>query len=181
MTQTNGDGRRHEPPKRPNRPGGKRRPGGPGPRRPGGAKPGPIGLRQVEGDVFELVHPACVEETDLDYREGLEIWKAGDPEEARDALRFVLEGCSANLWVHVALGDLALKEFRDPRLAQGHYGYAFELAHRALPPDFRGRLPRDRDANRPFLDALDGLIASLEALGRGRDAEELREMLRRLS
>jgi len=189
MTQSNGHPRG---PSNPNRPDGPRRRPGPG-RRPGPARrpapsgpseakarQGPIGLRRVEGEVFELVHPPCVEETDLDYQEGLEIWKAGEPEEARDALRFALEGCPDNLWVHVALGDLALKEFRDPRLAQGHYGYAFELGNRALPPGFAGKLPRENAANRPFYDAASGLISCLRATGEGGEADRLQGLVDRL-
>ena len=67
---------------------------------------GPIGLTAVSGnpDTFELVHPLCVEEMEPDYQEGLELWKAGDPEEAHDALRYTLQACPANLWVHVASG-----------------------------------------------------------------------------
>ena len=106
--------------------------------------PGPIGLTRIGGDDFELVHPRGVRETELDYEEGMEIWKAGDPESARDALRYALSACHDNIWIHVALGQIALEEFRDPSLARGHFGYAFELAERALPPGFAGRLPRDR-------------------------------------
>lgn len=182
MTTSNGrhSGSSDRPHKPNRRPGGKPRRGG-GPSKGAGARPGPIGLRRVEGEVYELVHPPCAQETELDYQEGIELWKAGEPELARDALRYALEGCRENLWVHTALGDLALREYRDPNLARGHYGYVVELAQRGFPPGFSGRLPRDRDANRPFFDALDGLIASLEALGRGRDADELRELLKRLS
>lgn len=166
---------------------GKSSGGGPRSRRGGkrprgaGARPGPIGLRRLKDEEYELVHPRCVEETELDYQEGVELWRVGEPELARDALRYALEGCRENLWVHAALGDLALREYRDARLARGHYGYVVELVQRALPPNFAGRLPRDRDANRPFFDALEGLVASLESLGRGRDAQELRRMLERLS
>jgi len=39
------------------------------------------------GNRFELMHPSCVRETELDYEDGMELWKAGDPEGARDALR----------------------------------------------------------------------------------------------
>ena len=185
MSEHNGHGNgRPSGPSNPNRPGGPRRrpkpggrPGGGGPRR---SPPSPIGLRQLEGDVFELVHPPCVQEVDLDYQEGLEIWKNGEPEEARDALRFALEGCGDNLWIHVALGDLALKEFRDPILARGHYGYAFELGHRALPPDFAGKLPRERPANRPFHDALQGLAACLRAMDEHREADRLAKLQERL-
>ncbi len=153
--------------------------------RPGGsaAGPGPIRLAQVEGtpDAFELVHPRCVHETELDYQEGVELWKAGDPEEARDALRYALQGCHDNLWVHVALGRIALEEFRDPSLARGHFGYAVDLAREAFRPDFRGRLPADRAANRPFYDALEGLIRCLRALGETSEAENLRALADRLS
>lgn len=165
---------------------GNGKPGRPKPRR-GNVRPkgisarlGPIGLKRIDGQVFELIHPKCVEETELDYAEGLELWKAGDPEEARDALRFALEACHDNLWVHVALGDLALKEARDPRLARGHYGYAVELVQRSLPPDFNGRLPRARAANRPFHDALAGLIACLKAVDDPAEADKLQALADRL-
>ena len=72
-----------------------------------------------------------------DFQEGLELWKAGDPEEARDALRYTLQACPANLWVHVALGRIALEEFNDPILARGHFGYAVELAQ-GLASEFLG-------------------------------------------
>lgn len=142
---------------------------------------GPIGLRRIGGEVFELIHPRCVEETELDYREGLELWKAGDPEEARDALRFALEACRDNLWIHVALCDLALREFKDPRLARGHYGYAVEIVQGSLPPDFKGRLPLNRVANQPFHDALHGLIAALRATSEPAQADELQALADRLS
>jgi hypothetical protein len=110
------------------------------------------------------VHPACVEEAEPDYEEGMELWRAGDAEEARDALRFALGICRDNLWVHAALGRIALEAFQDPTLARGHFGYVFELVSRALPPSFQGGLSPDRRANRPLYDAIDGLIACCGAL-----------------
>jgi tetratricopeptide (TPR) repeat protein len=124
-------------------------------------------------NTYELVHPRCVEEARLDYEEGLELWRAGDPEEARDALRYALQACGDNLWVHVALGRIALEEFKDPALARGHFGYAVELVKRSISETFTGRLPRDRDMNRPFFEAVDGLVACLRALGRPGDADGL--------
>lgn len=118
---------------------------------------------------------------ELDYAEGIEIWQAGDPEGARDALRYALQGCGDNLWVHVALGRIALEDFNDPSLARGHFGYAFELAQRAFPPGFTGRLPRDRFANRPFFEALEGLTACYEALGNAPEVASLRGLARQLS
>jgi hypothetical protein len=153
-----------------------------GPPRRGGPRPtGPIRLASLGGNRFELSHPPCVHETELDYEEGLEIWKAGDPEAARDALRYALGACRDNMWIHVALGRIALEEFRDPALARGHFGYAVELGRRALTPQFAGLLPPDRPGNRPFHDALEGMIRSLQALGRGGDAAALRTFKERVS
>jgi hypothetical protein len=162
---------------------GRSRPGGRGGPKPGGARraPGAIGLFRLQSGDFELVHPRKVEETREDYEEGIELWKEGDPESARDALRYALSACHENLWVHVALGRIALSEFRDPTLARGHFGYAFELAERALPRDFKGRLPSDRPANRPFYEAIDGLAECLHALGNERDCAGLRALREKLS
>jgi hypothetical protein len=154
--------------------------GGPKPKA-GGKRPGTIGLRRVGPHDFELVHPKSVREVELDYEEGIELWKAGDPESARDALRYALSATHANLWVHVALGKIALEEFRDPSLARGHFGYAFELVERALPPGFSGRLARERPSNRPFYEAIDGLARALEALDRHADSKSLRALGLRLS
>jgi hypothetical protein len=153
-----------------------RGPGDRGRRPPPGGRPGAIGLSRLDDRAFELAHPRCVEERREDYEEGLAIWRAGEPEEARDALRFALEGCGDNLWVHVALGRIALEAMRDPRLARGHFGYAVELVERALPRGFSGTLPSDRPANRPFYDALNGLLACCEALGLAAEAAELRRL-----
>jgi hypothetical protein len=144
---------------------------------------GPIGLAPIPGraGAFDLTHPRCVDEARLDYEEGMEFWKAGDPAEARDALRYALQACGDNLWVHAALGKLALQEFKDPVLARGHFGYAVELARQAIPDGFSGQLPRDRHANHPFYEALDGLVASLRALGKGRDADGLAALANRLA
>jgi hypothetical protein len=122
-----------------------------------------------------------VEEARLDYEEGVELWKAGDPESARDALRYALSAYHDNIFVHVALGQIALCEFHDPALARGHFGYAYELVDGALPPGFSGRLPRDRPNNRPFYEAIDGLIECLEALGRRADCASLRAVRERIS
>lgn len=168
-------------------------PYGRGPRRPPGQKggkppksgspgrSGSIRLAPIGGNRFELVHPGCVRATELDYEEGMEIWKAGDPEGARDALRYALAACRDNLWIHVGLGRIALEDFRDPGLARGHFGYAYELGQRAIPPGFAGILPMDRKANRPFYDAMDGLIRALEALDQAKDAGEVRALKEKLS
>lgn len=168
--------------------GRKRSRGRPSGRRPSGRRQGrarPSGSRlaiqPVEGVGFEIVHPPCVEEVQLDYEEALAAWQAGEPEEARDMLRFALEGCRDNLWIHAALGRLALEEMKDLELARGHLGYGYELALRAFPSGFDGPLPPDREANRPFFELLDGLIACAEGQGRSREAAGLRNRRQRLT
>jgi hypothetical protein len=151
----------------------------PGPKKPAKARGG-LRLKRLGGDDFELDHPRCVAEMELDYAEGMELWREGDVESARDAFRFALQGCGDNLWVHVAFGRIALQEFKDASLARGHFGYAFELGQRALPPGFSGRLPRHRVANRPFFDAIDGLVECYEALGKPSEAARLRDLSARL-
>lgn len=139
-----------------------------------GRRPG-IGVSRInETDDFELVHPRCVLQRRGDYQDGIDLWEAGDPEAARDALRFALEGCGENLWVHVALGRIALETFKDAELARGHFGYAYELVERGVPRGFRGRIPRKLPGNRPFFDAVEGLAACYEQLGQRRAAEEVR-------
>jgi tetratricopeptide (TPR) repeat protein len=137
-------------------------------------------VRPVGGGAFELVHPPAIEEVELDYVEGAELAAAGEVDEARETLRYALEACGENLWVHVALGRLALEAGRDPALARGHFGYAFELVERALPPGFDGRLPRDLPANAPFFEAAEGLAACYEALGRPGEAVRVRSRAARL-
>jgi len=144
---------------------------------------GGLSLSRVrDTQTFELVHPRCVLQRKADYQEGIELWEAGDPEGAKDALRFALEGCGDNLWVHVALGRIALEADRDPELARGHFGYAYELVERVLKrPSFDGRLPRTLPGNAPFFDAAEGLAACYEALGRPQDAQEVRRKATRLA
>lgn len=85
------------------------------------------------------------------------------------------------MWVHAALGRIALEEFKDPSLARGHFGYAVVLVERAVGPKFNGRLPRERPANRPFYEALEGLITALEAIEIADEAARLRGWRDRLS
>jgi hypothetical protein len=138
-----------------------------------------VGLQRLNAREFALKHPKCIYEMELDYEEGLELRREGDPEGARDALRYALQGCGDNMWVHVALGRIALEDFNDPALARGHFGYAFELAQKAISRDFNGCLPREHPANRPLYDAIDGLIACYDKLGQPASVRELRELASR--
>lgn len=122
-----------------------------------------------------------MEERQEDFEEGLALWKEGEPEDARDALRFALDGCGDNLWVHVALGRLALDEFKDPTLARGHFGYALSLAQQAIPQDLDGALSPERPANVPLYDAIAGLIACCKALSQPDEVDHLTRLRTALS
>ncbi len=160
--------RPHDSPKSP-------RPGDGGkPKRPGGKPKGGLRLKRLDGNNFALDHPKCVVEMEPDFEEGIELRREGDPEAARDALRYALQGCGDNMWVHCALGWIALEDFNDPSLARGHFGYAFELAARAIPPDFNGFLPNTHPVNRPLYDAINGLIGCYEKLGQPKPIADLR-------
>jgi hypothetical protein len=151
---------------------------GKGPVGPAGKPIGGLRLKRLNDWSFALDHPKCVVEMELDYAEGIELRKEGDPEGAVDALRYALQGCGDNMWVHCALGWLALEDFNDPSLARGHFGYGFELALKAIPRGFDGLLPRDHPANLPLYDAINGLIVCYEKLNEPELAEELKVQAR---
>jgi hypothetical protein len=131
-----------------------------------------VAFHRVGPHAGELVHPACVEEVWPDYEDALEAWRQDEPEEAREALRFALEGCGEFHWVHVALGGLALAA-GDLRLARGHFGYALERCRAAIPADFRGALPPELPGNWPFHRAAEAL---LDLARHERGGDEVREL-----
>lgn len=149
----------------------------PDPRR--GTPPPPrrsaIGFRPLPAGGYELTHPPCAELVMPDYEEAMILLDEGDDEEATEALRYALGACRDSLWLHVALGRIALTRRNDPELARGHFGYAFELVEAGLPRDFDGYLPRSHPANMPLYETIDGLAACYEALGQHRDARALRD------
>jgi len=137
-----------------------------------------IGVRRVEGTHpgYDLMHPPASYDVMPDYREGLELLREGDVDGARDALRFALEAARDSLWIHAALGRIALEQDRDLDLAEGHFGYVLDLVERGLPPNFSGPLPPERPANQPFYDALDGMIACYRLRGQTQRAEQLQRL-----
>ncbi len=147
--------------------------------RTGRAAPG-FGLNAIGDGRLELIHPRCVLDREEDFREGIEVWRGGEPEEAREVLRFALEDCGDNLWVHAALGQIAL-EMGDQVLARGHFGYAFELVRALVEPLSAGVLDPGLSGNRPFFDALDGLIACQRREGQGGPADALQSLRDRLA
>lgn len=131
-------------------------------------RPPGIRLRRVPGtqeNVWELVHPACVGERTEDLEEVRLMLAAGEDEVARDELLWLLGDCREFVEAHKLLGEIAARG-GDTGLARGHFGQAYELVVKALPGAFRGRLPFDRPANRPFLEAAKGLALAAHEQGR---------------
>jgi hypothetical protein len=131
-------------------------------------------------EAFELIAPPCVDDREDDFAEGMEVLRAGEPDEAREVLLFALEGCGDNPHVHVALGRIAAASGTPDglMLARGHFGYVVDLVLAALPEGFRGTLPADRPVNRAAFDAAEGLASCLERMGQRRDADEVRGLAR---
>ncbi|MHB1033626.1 MAG: hypothetical protein ACYC35_16505 [Pirellulales bacterium] len=133
----------------------------------------PIGLRRVEKNAFELVHPRDVHDRKEDLDEVHAMLEAGEIDVAIDELRWLLSGCGHLLEAHRLLGEIALAE-NDLELARGHFGRAFNLGLDAMPKGgLAGTLPYRRPANQAFLEAGKGLAYCLSQLGRPAEAAEL--------
>jgi hypothetical protein len=98
---------------------------------------------------------------------------AGENDVAIDEVRWLLSDCPEFIAAHVMLGELAMS-MGDVPLARGHYGAGYQLGLQTLR---RAKMPKPllaiQPANRPFFEAGQGLIASLEKLGKGSMANEV--------
>ncbi len=140
--------------------------------------PSAVSVRPVAGrDAWELVHPRCARVRVEDMEEVEAMVAAGEPEVARDELRWLLQGCSEFIAAHRLLGELAL-EANDLTLARAHFGYAYQIGQRALPPQgLPGPLPYDVPANQAFLESAKGLAWSLRQLGEHTLAQQVIQKL----
>jgi hypothetical protein len=131
-----------------------------------------LSVRKRPDGMLEFVRPRCAIERDDDVREAQAMVAEGEIEVARDELRWLLQGCSDNLAIHVLLGEIALAEADYP-LARGHFGYAYQIGQKALRrAGASGQLPAELPANRTFFTAGKGLVDSLVRLGKRELAEE---------
>ncbi len=69
-----------------------------------------LSVRMRPDGLFEFVHPRCATQREDDVREAQAMVAAGEMEVARDELRWLLQGCSDNLSIHVLLGEIAVAE-----------------------------------------------------------------------
>jgi hypothetical protein len=133
-----------------------------------------VSVRPVRGrDAWELVHPRCARVRAEDMEEVEAMLAAGEPEVARDELRWLLEGCSDFIAAHRMLAELAMEQ-NDLPLARAHFGYAYQIGRRGLPPQgLPGPLPYDVPANQAFLESAKGLAWCLRQLGEQKLAQEV--------
>ena len=136
--------------------------------------------RVAQEQAWELVHPRCAKERELDLEEARRMIQAGEEELARDELLWLLEECPDMIAAHALLGQMALRQGNLP-LARGHLGHAFRLGMRAL--QRAGNpipVPYRLVENRPFLESGRDLAVCLEQMGKAELAAQVRKDLLRL-
>lgn len=129
--------------------------------------------RTTDGRSWVFVHPREARDRAEDLEEVLLMIEAGENDIALDELRWLLSGCTEFLAAHVLLGELA-RAMNDIPLARGHYGAGYQLGLQTLR---RANMPTpllySQPANKPFFEAGQGLVWSLETLGKPQMAEEV--------
>ena len=135
---------------------------------------GGLRLRKAPaGGGWELVHPRCARDRQLDLEEVRKMLDAGEVEVATDECRWLLSGCSDCLEAHRILGEIALAA-NDLPLARGHFGYAYRLGAKAI--EAAGNpspVPYRLSANQGFLESGKGLAFCLKQLGKPEMAQEV--------
>jgi hypothetical protein len=120
-----------------------------------------------------FVHPGCARDRAEDLEEVELMIESGEHDVALDELRWLLSDCPEFIAAHVLLGELA-REMGDIPLARGHYGAGYQLGLQTLR---RAKMPKPlayaQLANQAFFKAGQGLIWSLEKLGKPQMAEEI--------
>jgi hypothetical protein len=129
--------------------------------------------RAANGRGWVLVHPRAARDRAEDLEEVLMMIEAGEMDVALDELRWLLSGCAEFIGAHVLLGEVA-RISGDLPLARGHYGAGYQVGLQALR---RERMPKpllySQLANQSFFEAGQGLIWTLEKLGKPQMAEEI--------
>ena len=91
-----------------------------------------------------------------------------------------LGACRDNLWVHVALGQLALRDSKIP-LAPGHFGYAVELGTEASHRASRGGCPASEWRTGRFSRRSKAWPGFSVVVGKPKDADDLSRLATRLA
>ncbi|HTI49897.1 MAG TPA: hypothetical protein VL475_03060 [Planctomycetaceae bacterium] len=136
-------------------------------------------IRRLDGNRVALLEPITALDRKEDIDEVRTMIAAGELEIARDELLYLVSDCRGFLEAHNLLGELALEE-DDVSLAQGHFGFAYEIGMDSLPPGFKGRLPANKEYNAAFFLAGRGVARCLIARGQDAKGREVLEQLARL-
>ena len=140
--------------------------------RPSDKKP-PARVRIDPSGGWTLIPPHCVFELEPDLADVEMLLKEGDFEEARDAGLFILEECQDMTAAHLLLGKIAEKHMNDLTIAQGHYGYVFELTLKWLGDLDMARMNQAEKINRISAEAAEGLKRVLEKRGQMAKASQV--------
>lgn len=143
--------------------------------KPGQNKPIPPRVRNEPGRGWTLVPPHCALELEADLDDAEMLLKEGDPESARDAVLYLLEECQDLLAGHELLGRIAEREPADLAVAQGHYGYVFELTLKWLGNLALAPMDKSKRINRTALACAEGLVRVLEKRGQKGKATQVRQ------
>jgi hypothetical protein len=141
--------------------------------------PARLSLRRLDAKRFALLEPFTAIDRKEDIDEVRKMIAGGELEIARDELLYLVSDCRGFLEAHNLLGELALEE-EDLSLAQGHFGFAYEIGMGSLPPGFKGRLPANKEYNGPFFLAGRGVARCLIARGQHDKGREVLEQLAKL-
>lgn len=145
----------------------------------GADDPARLSLRRLDANRFALLEPFTAIDRQEDIDEVRKMIAGGELEIARDELLYLVSDCRGFLEAHNLLGELALEE-EDLSLAQGHFGFAYEIGISSLPPGFKGRLPANKEYNNAFFLAGRGVARCLIARGQQEKGREVLEQLARL-
>ena len=129
--------------------------------------------RSTDGQSWVFVHPREARDRAEDLEEVQMMIEAGEMDVALDELRWLLSGCSEFIAAHVLLGEIA-RAGGDLPLARAHYGAGYQLGLQTLR---RAKMPKpllySQLANQSFFEAGQGLVWTLEKLGKPQMAEEI--------
>ncbi|MSR56299.1 MAG: tetratricopeptide repeat protein [Planctomycetaceae bacterium] len=141
--------------------------------------PARLRIRRLDANRYALLIPITALDRQEDIDEVKVMIAAGELDIARDELLYLVSDCRGFLEAHNLLGELALEE-HNVSLAQGHFGFAYEIGVDSLPPGFRGRLPANKEYNGAFFLAGRGVARCLIARGQIDKGREVLELLARL-
>jgi hypothetical protein len=137
----------------------------------------PIRVKRDPSGGWTLIPPHCVFELEPDMHDVEMLLKEGDFEEARDAALFILEECQDMTAAHLMLGKIAEKHMNDMTIAQGHYGYVFEMTLKWLGDLAMTPMNQAEKINRTSAECAEGLIRVLDKKGQEDMADQVARYL----